>query len=541
MSRAPRDSRTAALRIDVAQWSGYAWGAIAATVLFIAMTCWWVSQDRSIPIYDAGDHLETAFLFRDMIRAGNLLGPFNYISVYPPLVHTIGALATFVGGVNVPTPIIAENLIFVPLLTLGCYRTGRLLFGSAAGLLAVLVVLASPLLMAQLHNFMLDPPMTALVAVSIWLILASEDFARVDVAAAAGFAAGVGMLTKVQFALYIAGLVLVVLLRGGWRNGRGLAAFLAVAAVVGAPWYIAHISEVGEMLEIANPNGSGPSVAPVPPGNAPPTLSGANLLWYFWNVLNSQLLAPLFLLAAGGTLWMIATVARNVRAQHARLELLGGCFLTWFIITLTPHHDIRYGMPLIAYVAVIATGWIVCLPRAPRIAAIAVLVVGVVGNTLGVTFGVGQETTIALAHPPPNTEQLPDRIIFYATNAFVNAAPSRDGDVPGLLDALHRNGVRTIVLNLEQSGRPDFSFEGLLPLIRIAGLASVTTREPEFARSAQAVTLIHEPVAAHDPPPCTRVSDGTGVWVVRYNTAARKLKLYCPTRRPQVYEVGKLR
>jgi hypothetical protein len=523
-----------AVRIGVARWSAYAWGAIAATVAFIATTCWWLSQDRTIPIYDAGAHLEVAFLFHDMIKAGHLLGPFEYESVYPPLGHLVGALATFVGGVTISAPIIGENLVFVPLLALGCYRTGRLLFGSAAGMLAVIFVLGSPLLIAQLHNFMLDPPMTALVAVSIWLVLASEDFGRVDVAAVAGLAGGVGMLIKVQFALYLAGLVLVMLMRGGWRNWRGFGVFLVVAAVVGAPWYIVHISEFGRITEIA---GTGPG-AGVPPGNAPPTLSSTNFLWYFWSVLNSQLLVPLFALTLGGALWMFTRIVRGRESQGARLELLAGGVLTWLIITLTPHHDIRYGMPLLVYTAVIATGWIVCLPRPARVAAIAVLAIGVTVNTLGVTFGIGHETTIALAQSPPNTEQLPDRMIFYSTHGFVDGAPSRDGNVPGLLDALRGSGVRAVSWGLEQSRLPDFSYEGLIPLARVANLEPAITAEPEFSSSPRVATLIHQPVAAGAPPTCTRVSDGTGVWVVRYDTPARKLALYCPTRRPQYYDVG---
>src|ERR1700723_2059142 len=99
--RFPAGARIAgATRIAVRGWSGYAWGAIAATVAFIALTCWWLTQNHTIPIYDAGDHLEIAFRFRDMIQAGNLLGPFNYVSVYPPLAHLVGALGALVGGVN---------------------------------------------------------------------------------------------------------------------------------------------------------------------------------------------------------------------------------------------------------------------------------------------------------------------------------------------------------------------------------------------------------------------------------------------------------
>jgi 4-amino-4-deoxy-L-arabinose transferase-like glycosyltransferase len=591
--RAPVLVRPLALNIGISRWTGYAWGAIATTAAFIAMTCWWLTQNHTIPIYDAGNHLETAFLFRSMIASGDLLGPFEYVSVYPPLGHLVGMLGAFVGGVNVAAPIIANNLVFVSLLALGSYRTGRLLFGSAAGMLAVIFALASPLLIENLHVFMLDPPMTALVAVSIWLLLTSRDFSRLDVSAVAGLAAGAGMLIKVQFALYIFGLVLIMLLRGGWRNPRGFAIFLVVGTVVGAPWYIDHISLLSSMLEVANAHPTNTSVAiPPPPGNIPPTLSIANLLWFFWSVLNLQLLLPLSLLAVGGALWMAITLVRGRRrprgghpeasgtrdrarpagssrdgspveeqdAPHTssrrtrdlRVELLVASFLTWLILTLVPHHDVRYGMPLLAYLAVIATGWIVLLPKAPRFAAIALLVLGVTVNTLGVTFGVAREETIALASPLPSSQQLPDRIILYPSTGFLSAGPISDGDVPGLLETLHRNGVRTVTWSLEQSRLAEFSFEGLLPLARIAGLKAVIEQNVEFSRSPQVATLIHEPITAHSPPTCTRVKDinevwvnrfetaVTGVWVARYDPAARKLALYCPSRHPQYYDIGRV-
>ena len=552
--RAPRRDRTAAphagtrvalaSRLRLQAWSVYAWGAIGATVAFIAITCWWLTKDRSVPIYDAGHHLEVAFEFHKMLAAGNLLGPLTQVSVYPPFGHLVGALAVFVGGVNVASPIIGENLVFVPLLALGCYQAGRLLFSSLAGMLAVLFVLSSPLVISMFHVFMLDAPLDALVAMSIWLILATEDFSRPWVAAAAGVAVGLGLNLKAQFPLFLAGLTIALLVHGGWRNWRGLAIFCAAAIVVGAPWYLVHFSELGYLLEVG-----GSSVSGAPPGNIPPTFSTANFLWYFWNVLNSQLLAPLFLLVVGGTLWTFAAVVRNPDRRVLRIEFLVGGITAWFVITyVTGHHDIRYGMPLIGYLAIIGTGWIVSLPRAARIAAIAVLALGVCANTLGTDFGVGREVKIPLASTLPATEQLPDRIVLYSTVGFLASAPTRDGDVPGLLEALHREGVKTVTWGIEQSRLADFSFEGLLPLAQIAGLTPVLTGNPEFEPNATVATLIHENVTEHSPPTCTRLNDGTGVlvtrvsgdgvWVVRYDPAARKLALYCPSRRPQYYDIG---
>ncbi len=571
-----------AVRLGVSRWSGYAWGVIGLTVAFIAITCWWLTQDHSIPIYDAGDHLETVFLFHDMIRAGDLLGPFNFASPYPPFAVMVGTIAAFVGGVNVAAPIIGENVVFVPLLTLGCYQIGRLLFGARAGFLAALFVLGSPLLIAQLHVFMLDAPEAALVAISVWLLLACEDFSRIRFAALAGLTVGVGMLIKVQFPPFVLGVILVALLRGGWRNPRGLVTFAVVALVVAAPWYLNHLSEFSTFAHVAGPHEG------VPIGDTPPTLSIGNFAWYFWNIMNSQFLVPLFTLILGGTVWMAASLIHHRREalglapdpigstapaagamghpgsspepDHdspralsdrgprpdrgpfgARLEFFAGAVVAWLLITLTPSHDIRYGMPLMSYIAVIATGWILFLPRTGRWIAIAVVVLGVLANTLSTTFGLGGTARVVLTHPRPMGEEAADTATFYTNEGFMVAGPRRDGDVPALLQALHRNGVQTIALGVTQSTLPDFSFEGIVPLARIANLTQVISRSPEFSRLTRVATLIHEPVAAKSPPTCTRLSDGTGVWVVRYDPSARKLAMYCPYRKPQFYDPGIVR
>jgi hypothetical protein len=567
------------VRTTVAQWSGYAWGAIGVTTAFIALTCWWLTQDRSIPIYDAGDHLETAFLFHQMLKSGELLGPLNHESPYPPFAPLVGAVAVFIGGVHVAPPIIGENLVFVSLMALGCYQTGRLLFGSKAGMLAAIFVLGSALLIAQFHVFMLDAPEGAVVAVSIWLILACDDFSRVGTAGVAGLAVGVGLVTKVQYPGFVAGILVVALLRGGWRNRRGLATFAVVAVVVAGPWYIDHLTQFSTFLKVSTEN---PIVVP---GDVPPTLSFANFTWYFWNMLNSQLMVPLFALLVGGTAWMALTLFRRRReawAAHlsagsfaggaqasghtsagageravgarrssvvgagerapsgegalgARLEFFAGAVVAWLIITATPSHDIRYGIPMLPYLAVIATGWIVHLPRAASWAAIAVLALGVVANTLGTTLGVGKTEAVTLVNPPPAGEDYADTFTFYSTAGFLVAGPHRDGDVPGLLEVLHRDGVNTVAWSALQSREPDFDTEGLMPLMRIAELSPIVTAAPEFRNLSNTATLLHLPVTAGSPPPCTRLTDGTGVWVGRYNPASGRVELYCPYRNPEYY------
>jgi dolichyl-phosphate-mannose-protein mannosyltransferase len=556
-ARAPVRPRS---RVAIFRASASAYGAVGMTAIFIALTCWWLSEDRSIPIFDAGFHLRTAIVFHDMLRNGDLLGPFYRVSQYPPLAPLIGALATFIGGVDVSSPIIGENLVFVSLLALGCYQTGRLLFGARAGLLAVIFVLGSPVLISQFHQVLLDAPEAAVVAVSMWLILASEDFSRARIAGLAGLAVGCGLLVKAQFPFFLAGIVLAALARGGWRNWRGLAAFAVIALVLAGPWYLDHLSELGKFSQLAGANSG------APPTSTPAALSSANLLWYFWTTLNTLLLAPLFLLVVGGSAWTIVGLvrrekaheekaqeeraqeetAREEKAQGLRLELLAGAFVAWLAISLTPHHDFRYAAPLMPYLAVIGSGWIVHLRRAPRLAMTALLVLAVAANIFGSTFGKGKDVELTLASSPADVQPFRDRIVFYsAEGKFVSiTGPRRDGDLPGVLGALRANGVRSITWGPGETNEPGWANEGLIPLAMIAGLKPFPAlTDPRHSVAALPISLTGDSAAAalvaaitpKAPQPCTLLSDGTGVWVLRSNPASGKVEHFCPFRQPRFY------
>jgi hypothetical protein len=213
--------------------------------------------------------------------------------------------------------------------------------------------------------------------------------------------------------------------------------------------------------------------------------------------------------------------------------LVGG-LVAWLAITLTPHHDIRYDMPLMPYLAVIGTGWIVHLSRVPRLLATSVLVLAVAANTLASAFGVGKPVEVKLVSSPPNTEAFPDRIVLYSNAGFLVAGPRRDGDVPGLLGRLKNEGADVVVIGLRQSEAPDFSFEGLLPLFMIAKM--LPSGEPSLLNgNATVVALVHEAISQGYPPTCTTLSDGTGVWVLRFNPVSSKVEFYCPFRNPHYY------
>jgi 4-amino-4-deoxy-L-arabinose transferase-like glycosyltransferase len=501
--------------VRVPRWSAPAWGAIAVATLFVALSWWWLARDRAVPFGGGASHLYASLLYLEWISEGDPLRAITYDTYYPPAIRLLGVLVLALFGKDPDGPTLAQNLVFVPLLALACYRVGRMVAGPRAGLLAVVFALGTPLIAEQFHLFMLDAPQAALVAVTAWLILASDRFARVDVAALAGLTVGFAILSK-QFApLYLLGLLAAVLWRrGGWRNWRGLAAFAGVAFVVAAPWYLVHLSEWDRFFGAAN---RATESETVPPAASPPMFSTANLGWYFFATLNGLLFAPLFAFATVG----VASAIRRVMRMRPRprddvtVTLLWSLAGTWLVLTLVPHHDVRYTMGAIVYIAVLGTAWVVRLrPRAQALAT-GLLVAAIAVAQLGATFGVGRDPgQLPLSNGATDQgEGVPprERVVVYSSLDYLISGPLHEGDVLGLMRRLRAAGVDRIATE-DRGDVNDQMFEtiGLIDFARAAGVSFVGVDPP--AAGATVAQLIR--ATEYDgSPPCTRLFNGTGVWV----------------------------
>src|ERR1035441_4857128 len=174
--------------------SGEAWLTVLAMLAFFGVTVWWLSQDTRVPDWDSGLHMIDAWTVHAQWASGEWLAPFTGFNNYPPLVHIVGALGIFVGGLHTASIVLADNVVFLPLLVGGCYGVGTLAYGRRAGLLAAIFALGTPMIASEMHEFLIDPGEAALVAASVWAILASRRFERVGYSALAAVFCSLGML-----------------------------------------------------------------------------------------------------------------------------------------------------------------------------------------------------------------------------------------------------------------------------------------------------------------------------------------------------------
>ncbi|MGC2375165.1 MAG: glycosyltransferase family 39 protein [Solirubrobacteraceae bacterium] len=509
--------------------------ATLGVLAFLGVTIWWLTQDDRVQDWDNGLHTIEAFTIRDEIASGHLTAPFTEFNTYPPFGHFVGALGVLVGGKSPASAILASNLVFVPLLAAGCFGVGRLVYRSErAGLLAALFALGTPMIVSEMHEMLLDPQQAAMVAVSVWAILASDRFRRPWIALLAGVLCGLAMLTKETTEIFLAGLLAVAFLRGGWRNLRGVLAFAVALFAVAGPWYLYHRHQLNGLVALhegqleAGANAAGSFF--------PERFSRKSFGWYFWSTLNIQLLAPLALATLVGTGLAIRECVRRWRPENLLPELLGGALVSWIGVTLITHKDPRYSLPALIYMAVLGTGWIATATRR-RTPLTAALVAVVLINLIGISTGFGNTLRIALPGAPTSSVLAERHITLYSPDGWLRGGAEHDGDLLALMRGLKRVGVRNVTFDAGSADSADFNTSGLQVLAIQAGLPPTTVYNPAALGPHDAFMLRHVP-QPWDPPPCQRLRDGTGVYVV-LGYAYIPFSNYtfiCPTHHPLLYK-----
>jgi hypothetical protein len=237
----------------------------------------------------------------------------------------------------------------------------------------------------------------------------------------------------------------------------------------------------------------------------------ANGLWYSWNLLNVQLLAPLFLSFLAGMVVAVTRFWRERRPDDYTPELLAGGLVSFLGVTYITLKDSRYSLAVLVYVAALGVAWVPALRTVRlRAAAAGAIVVVALINLIGVSGGLGENVIVNAdpGHPPTALGERSARI--YTPAGFIANAPRDDGDVLRVMRGLREAGYQRLLF--EPNGDVTFSSTGLTVLQAIAGL--------EFPAAADLANLpprtpylLRQPIAPDGPAPCGRVSGGWGVYV----------------------------
>ncbi|MCB2193682.1 MAG: glycosyltransferase family 39 protein [Deltaproteobacteria bacterium] len=327
---------------------------LAAWAGITAITVHWLGQNHAPLSFDQSHHFLLSLGYRDIL-ADPLRWPglCSYAIYYPPLFHTSLAAMMLIGGVSLQyAPLI--NSFWLLMLMLPTWLLGREAFGRAAGLAGALLLALIPASAGLAREVLMEVCLAAMVAWAVWALGQSQGLSRRKWLLVLGALAGLGMLAKWTFAMYLLG-PLAWCLYTGHRQGlavdwRGVAWGLVIGAAVCLPWYLhSPATLIKNMMlnagQVALKEGD------------PAVFSWDGLLYYPLSLVNHQMFLPLAILVvvglAAGLVW------RRERSALPMVWFLSGLVL----ITLLRNKDSRYLYPLLAPACLFAVGWAETLSR----------------------------------------------------------------------------------------------------------------------------------------------------------------------------------
>lgn len=139
---------------------------------------------------------------------------------------------------------------FLVLLVTSVYGIGARVFGKDVGLLSAALVAFSPIVVQYSRVFMLDLPVAAMVALSIYLLIRTSWFQLTVPTVLLGVALGCGMLTKWTFPAFLIAPIVMTAWTAVRRfidrrhSVKNIFLTLLIAAVVAVPWYLVHAIQI---------------------------------------------------------------------------------------------------------------------------------------------------------------------------------------------------------------------------------------------------------------------------------------------------------
>src|SRR5262245_15391855 len=338
------------------------WLAVSVAFVILAVVAGvWLAIDRRPPEWDHANHPERAVQCARDLRAGDVRSILERSSFYPPLVLCLGGVGMLLGLSDAA----AGGAVMLAFLGLGMaavYLLGRRLADGGVGAAAALLCGSAPSRVSSTLRFQLDMPLAGMAAIALVVLLATDRFTRTPLALAFGVVCGLGMLTKPTFPLYVVVPVVMVLVRGGRAGLVNAALATLVAVVISLPWFGPRLFGLQAQLGARAFGQAAESGHPEP-------LSVAGVTFY-----------PRMLMSQFGIGAAVLFAVGLIVAAWRRQWLLLASVLAPFVVlgVLIQNKNLRYSLPLLAGMAVIAAVALRALPRGIRQgAAVALLVLGV--------------------------------------------------------------------------------------------------------------------------------------------------------------------
>ena len=313
---------------------------LAAAFLYLALAnVIWIARDNRPPFWDTAGHATGALNVYDAFSHSGLAAiariPSELLTgYYPPLYHTVIAGSWKVFGQNIAIARLT-NLLAIAIVMFATYSIGKSLYDPFTAAIAATLVSFFPQMLWLSRETIIDYWLTAAVVLSLWILVKTNGFASRRWSILFGLAAGLGMLTKQTFALFL----IVPALWYARKNWINASISAVIASAIAAYWYVPALPALRTFLSL---NAAGGAFE-----GDPDRFSLGALVFYLRALEGYQVFLPLFLAFVVG----LAILWRQFDEPWlpVLLSVLGG----WLGLLLFQNKDPRYSAPLLPMVALI--------------------------------------------------------------------------------------------------------------------------------------------------------------------------------------------
>ncbi|MBU1862061.1 MAG: glycosyltransferase family 39 protein [Candidatus Omnitrophica bacterium] len=204
---------------------------LAGIILFHLMSNYiWLQNDTTYLIHDSHHHFLFSYTVYDVMKEGmsplfnDNLRFFQQRRWHGVFVQYCTAPFYFLFGADQDSGVMINSTIFFVILILSTYGIGKTFSNEQGGVLSAFMVSMYPLIFNHLKVYMLDLPLTSMVALSVYLLMRTDNFSKRVMCLLFAISFAFGILTKVNCLLFVGGPLLYVLLQlflsKQYRNNR---------------------------------------------------------------------------------------------------------------------------------------------------------------------------------------------------------------------------------------------------------------------------------------------------------------------------------
>jgi Dolichyl-phosphate-mannose-protein mannosyltransferase len=356
----------------------------ALIVFFIAASAAWLLLNRAPSQWDDSWYLTNSLTLFDSLNGGFPAYAKAYLftlRIKPPLIAVLPTPIYLLLGRN-PRLAYLVNLAAMPVMFGALYSIAHRFGTRTTALVAVFAAGTMPLLYGLSRWFLVDYLLTALVCLTIYLVLTALQRPETRTFFWMGVVCGLGLLVKITFPLYVFLPILYLLIRSS-KIRVPLIALLAPALALSLPWYAVNYRDA---IARAFFSGYSPLVHAAGFGTGP-VFSVRAISTYLLNLMNSGASAYYSVLAlALLPFWIHATFWKDpARPQPERLVLILWA-LPFALFLFAPNKDLRLVAPILPVLALIVAFGLTTAAKGNRIVLTGLLVVPLI-TFLHTSFG----------------------------------------------------------------------------------------------------------------------------------------------------------